>query len=251
MLHSQSTLANRPSTAGAAALFFFLLLSQFSSCLGRNVANLRTPTGARRALGTPEILLHRRGGHGGGETQEKQSETKAKEKAKQAEELLCREESTIKIIICKEFWRSSALTHSQDHNYTAPLPASPPPPPPPRSSPPLKRSSVLGGSHWSPQCLEHSPNLASRQGTDKEEERRRKNKVKERQRHNELNNCFLRNHIPVLSNNNKASKIMILKGAKDTIRNLEAENKRKNQELGRLVERSCWLEARLDKLKGL
>ncbi|KAA0718497.1 N-myc proto-oncogene protein [Triplophysa tibetana] len=153
---------------------------------------------------------------------------------------LCSTDEVIDVVSVR---RSSALTHSQDHNYTAPRPASPPPAPPPCSTPPLKRSSVLGGSHR---------NLASRQGTDKEEERRRKLNMKERQRSNELNTSFLKlcNHIPELSNNKNASKIVILEQAKDSIRNLEAENKRKNQELGRLVERNCWLKARLDKLKG-
>lgn len=139
----------------------------------------------------------------------------------------------------------------QQHNYAAPRPASPPPAPPsPCSSPPLKRSR---DSHRSAHVSGRSRNLASRQGADveDEEERRRTHNVMERQRRNELKNCFLRlrDHVPELSNNDKASKVVILKRAKDSIRNLEAENQRQIRELERLEERNHRLKARLEALK--
>ncbi|KAI7807291.1 myelocytomatosis oncogene homolog [Triplophysa rosa] len=142
----------------------------------------------------------------------------------------------------------------QQHNYAAPRPASPPPAPPsPCSTPSLKRSRVLGDSHRSGQSSGRSRNLASRQGADMEdeEERRRTHNVMERQRRNELKNCFLRlrDHVPELSSNDKASKVVILKRAKDSIRNLEAENKRQIQDLERLEARNLRLKARLDEIK--
>lgn len=142
----------------------------------------------------------------------------------------------------------------QQHNYAAPRPASPPPgPPSPCSTPPLKRSRALGDSHRSAHSSGRSRHLASRQGADveDEEERRRTHNVMERQRRNELKNCFLRlrDHVPELSNNDKASKVVILKRAKDSIRNLEAENQRQIQELERLEDRNLRLKARLDELK--
>ncbi|XP_056607546.1 myelocytomatosis oncogene homolog [Triplophysa dalaica] len=142
----------------------------------------------------------------------------------------------------------------QQHNYAAPRPPSPPPAPPsPCSTPSIKRSRVLGDSQRSAQNSGRSRNLASRQGADMEdeEERRRTHNVMERHRRNELKNCFLRlrDHVPELSSNDKASKVVILKRAKDSIRNLEAENKRQIQELERLEARNLRLKARLDEIK--
>ncbi|XP_067316483.1 myelocytomatosis oncogene homolog [Pseudorasbora parva] len=142
----------------------------------------------------------------------------------------------------------------QQHNYAAPRPASPPPPPPsPCSAPPLKRSRGSGDSHRSSQSSGRSRSLASRQGadTEDEEERRRSHNVMERQRRNELKNCFLRlrDNVPELSNNDKASKVVILKRAKESIRNLETQNQRLAQKRDKLRERQEQLKARLNQLK--
>ncbi|XP_026121975.1 transcriptional regulator Myc-2-like [Carassius auratus] len=138
----------------------------------------------------------------------------------------------------------------QQHNYAAPRPASPPPPPSP-----LKRSRGSGDSHRSAQSTGRSRSLASRQGvdTEDEEERRRTHNVMERQRRNELKNCFLRlrDNVPELSNNDKASKVVILKRAKESIRNLEADNQRLKQKREKLRERQERLKARLEQLKRL
>lgn len=73
----------------------------------------------------------------------------------------------------------------------------------------------------------------------------------ERQRRNELKNCFLmlRDNVPELSNNEKASKVVILKRAKESIRNLETENQRLKQKREKLRERQEQLKARLQQLK--
>uniref|UniRef100_A0A8C6SSI5 BHLH domain-containing protein n=1 Tax=Neogobius melanostomus TaxID=47308 RepID=A0A8C6SSI5_9GOBI len=61
-----------------------------------------------------------------------------------------------------------------------------------------------------------------------EEERRRTHNVMERQRRNELKNCFmrLRDNVPELTRNEKASKVVILKKARDCIFNLEDDTHR-------------------------
>ncbi|XP_018960986.1 transcriptional regulator Myc-2-like [Cyprinus carpio] len=138
----------------------------------------------------------------------------------------------------------------QQHNYAAPRPASPPPPPSP-----LKRPRGSGDSHRSAQSTGRSRSLASRPGvdTEDEEERRRTHNVMERQRRNELKNCFLRlrDNVPELSKNDKASKVVILKRAKESIRNLEMDNQRLKQKREKLRERQEQLKARLEQLKRL
>lgn len=130
------------------------------------------------------------------------------------------------------------LEIQQQHNYAAPRPASPPPP-----STCLKR--VRGNTR----------HFTSRHAYDLEddEERRRTHNVMERQRRNELKNCFqrLRDHVPELSNNDKASKVMILKRAKESIRNLETEGQRLSKKRDRLREKQEQLKARLELLKRL
>lgn len=137
----------------------------------------------------------------------------------------------------------------QQHNYAAPRPASPPPPP----SPPLKRTRGSGDSQRGLQIPGRSRSLVVRQpvDTDDEEERRRTHNVMERQRRNELKNCFLRlrDNVPELSNNDKASKVVILKRAKESIRNLESENQRLTSKRDKLRERQEQLKARLEQLK--
>ncbi|XP_051562452.1 transcriptional regulator Myc-2-like [Myxocyprinus asiaticus] len=143
----------------------------------------------------------------------------------------------------------------QQHNYAAPRPASPPPLPSPSTAPPLKRSRGAGESHRNTHSSGRSRSLASRQSadTEDEEERRRTHNVMERQRRNELKNCFfrLRDNVPELSKNEKASKVVILKRAKESIRNLESENQRLAQKRDKLRQRQEQLRARLEQLKRL
>lgn len=126
----------------------------------------------------------------------------------------------------------------QQHNYAAPRPTSPPLP-----LPSVKR--VRGNTR----------HFTSRHACDLEddEERRRTHNVMERQRRNELKNCFLRlrDHVPELSNNDKASKVVILKRAKESIRNLESETQRLSQKRDRLRKKQEQLKARLELLKRL
>ncbi|XP_026866576.2 myelocytomatosis oncogene homolog [Electrophorus electricus] len=140
------------------------------------------------------------------------------------------------------------LEIQQQHNYAAPRPASPPPP-----SPSHKR--VRGGAE-SGRVAQHtsrSRSFASRHSadTEDEEERRRTHNVMERQRRNELKNCFLRlrDNVPELSNNDKASKVVILKRAKESIRNLESEDQRLRLKRDKLRDRQELLKARLEQLK--
>ncbi|XP_051997085.1 transcriptional regulator Myc-2-like [Xyrauchen texanus] len=143
----------------------------------------------------------------------------------------------------------------QQHNYAAPRPASPPPPPSPCAAAPLKRSRAAGESHRNAHSSGRSRTLASRQSadTEDEEEKRRTHNVMERQRRNELKNCFLRlrDNVPELSSNDKASKVVILKRAKESIRNLESESQRLAQKRDKLRQRQEQLRARLERLKRL
>ncbi|KAG5836407.1 hypothetical protein ANANG_G00254330 [Anguilla anguilla] len=84
-----------------------------------------------------------------------------------------------------------------------------------------------------------------------EEERRRTHNVMERQRRNELKNCFLRlrDHVPELSHNDKASKVLILKKARDGIRGLEAAGLRLAAKRDSLRRRQDRLKARLEQLR--
>ncbi|KAL6112356.1 uncharacterized protein ACO6RY_09131 [Pungitius sinensis] len=152
----------------------------------------------------------------------------------------------------------------QQHNYAAPRPPSPPP-----SS--AKRSRVSDGSshrrrhhhhhrhssssrsssssryhhhHRSSSSSHSSPRNSAE--TEGEEERRRTHNVMERQRRNELKNCFvhLRDNVPELSNNDKASKVVILKKARDCIYGLEDEGHR-------LQSRRDKLRAKQEELKDM
>lgn len=130
------------------------------------------------------------------------------------------------------------LEIQQQHNYAAPRPASPQP-----RSQSAKR--VRGNMrHFT---SHHACEL------EDDEERRRSHNVMERQRRNELKNCFLRlrYHVPELSNNDKASKVMILKRAKESIHNLESEGQRLGQKRDRLRHKQDQLKARLEQLKRL
>ncbi|KAF7711351.1 myelocytomatosis oncogene homolog [Silurus meridionalis] len=136
----------------------------------------------------------------------------------------------------KQALKRCHLEIQQQHNYAAPRPASPPP-----ALQSVKR--VRGNMRHI-----HSRHACD---LDDDEERRRTHNVMERQRRNELKNCFLRlrDNVPELSNNDKASKVMILKRARESIRNLESEGQRLGQKRFRLREKQEKLKARLEQLK--
>lgn len=142
------------------------------------------------------------------------------------------------------------LEIQQQHNYAAPRPASPPPA---EVSSHHKRSRSAGGDSCRLQPGRSRLPASRQQGgdTEDEEERRRTHNVMERQRRNELKNCFmrLRDNVPELSNNEKASKVVILKKAKDSIRTLEAENHGLSSKKERLRARQEQLRSRLEQLK--
>lgn len=133
------------------------------------------------------------------------------------------------------------------HNYAAPLPASPPPS--------TKRwrggDSSRGGAASSSSGRYQQASRGSVE-TEDEEERRRTHNVMERQRRNELKNCFLRlrDHVPELSHNDKASKVVILKKARDCISGLEEQARRLQARRDRLRSRQEELKARLQRLRS-
>uniref|UniRef100_A0A8C4EN23 Myelocytomatosis oncogene homolog n=2 Tax=Dicentrarchus labrax TaxID=13489 RepID=A0A8C4EN23_DICLA len=144
------------------------------------------------------------------------------------------------------------------HNYAAPRPASPPPP----SSSSNKRSRGSESSsryHHSSRSSSSSSSSSSRYHhhtsrnsaeTEDEEERRRTHNVMERQRRNELKNCFmrLRDNVPELSHNDKASKVVILKKARDCIYGLEDEGHRLQSKKDKLRAKQEELKAKVKQL---
>lgn len=143
------------------------------------------------------------------------------------------------------------------HNYAAPCPASPPP-----SGHAHKRVRDGTARHHhhlhSYRSSSSSSPSSSRFGsrscaeTEDEEERRRTHNVMERQRRNELKNCFmrLRDNVPELTRNDKASKVVILKRARDAIYGLEDEAQRLQSKKDKLRARQEELKARLAKLRS-
>ncbi|XP_029358354.1 myelocytomatosis oncogene homolog [Echeneis naucrates] len=146
------------------------------------------------------------------------------------------------------------------HNYAAPCPASPPPSSSSFSSNKRSRGSdSLVRFHHSSSCSSSSLSSSSRYyhhfsrnatETEDEEERRRTHNVMERQRRNELKNCFmrLRDNVPELSHNDKASKVVILKKARDCIHSLEDAGLRLQAKKDKLRARQEELKAQLDQL---
>ncbi|KAJ0023506.1 hypothetical protein NQD34_003405 [Periophthalmus magnuspinnatus] len=129
----------------------------------------------------------------------------------------------------------------QQHNYAAPCPASPPP----SHSHKRSRDGSMRHHHRNSSAMSTSSRFSSRNSTETEdeEERRRTHNVMERQRRNELKNCFmyLRDNVPELTRNEKASKVVILKKARDCIFNLEDEAhrlQRKKDQLRKRAKRS-------------
>lgn len=143
------------------------------------------------------------------------------------------------------------LEIQQQHNYAAPRPSSPVRTEHHSSS--SKRSRTSDLSHHRLSLSGRPRGLAARHSAEveDEEERRRTHNVMERQRRNELKNCFLRlrDHVPELSNNDKASKVVILKRARDSIRSLEVENQKLNSKKDKLRDRHDWLKSRLEQLR--
>ncbi|XP_061689219.1 myelocytomatosis oncogene homolog [Syngnathoides biaculeatus] len=131
------------------------------------------------------------------------------------------------------------------HNYAAPRPASPPPPHSYNKRP--------RGGHFAASSppARHQPSSRHSAEAEDEEERRRTHNVMERQRRNELKNCFvrLRDNIPELSRNDKASKVVILKKATDCIRGLEGNAHRLQVKRDQLRARQEELKALLQRLR--
>ncbi|XP_029908247.1 myelocytomatosis oncogene homolog [Myripristis murdjan] len=161
----------------------------------------------------------------------------------------------------------------QQHNYAAPCPASPPPSSSSSSSSSSSNKRPRGGDgpsrlHYSSRsssCASSPSSSTSSSSssrsqyssrhsaeTEDEEERRRTHNVMERQRRNELKNCFmrLRDNVPELTHNDKASKVVILKKARDCIRGLEDEGQRLRARRDKLREKQEALKAKLERLRS-
>ncbi|XP_017294412.1 myelocytomatosis oncogene homolog [Kryptolebias marmoratus] len=145
------------------------------------------------------------------------------------------------------------------HNYAAPCPASPPPKQQQSSSSNKRSRGSDGSSRYSHSSRSSSSSssryhFSSRNSTETEdeEERRRTHNVMERQRRNELKNCFLRlrDNVPELSHNDKASKVVILKKARDCIYGLEDESHRLQSKRDKLRARQEALKTRLELLRS-
>ncbi|CAG6019939.1 unnamed protein product [Menidia menidia] len=146
------------------------------------------------------------------------------------------------------------------HNYAAPCPASLPPPPSskrsrggdPRPHHASRSSSCSSSSSSSRYHHHHHHSSRNSAETEDEEERRRTHNVMERQRRNELKNCFvrLRDNVPELSHNDKASKVVILKKARDCIYGLEGEGHRLQSRRDKLRAKQQELRARLEALRS-
>ncbi|KAL0978867.1 hypothetical protein UPYG_G00176830 [Umbra pygmaea] len=152
------------------------------------------------------------------------------------------------------------------HNYAAPCPASPLRTEPSsttsgshhkrsRASESLRHhhhsSSGRSSRHHHHSSHHHSSSSKQSADVEDEEERRHTHNVMERQRRNELKNCFLRlrDNVPELSNNDKASKVVILKRARDSIRGLELEGQRLNNKRDKLREHQEQLKIKLQQLR--
>ncbi|CAL8338016.1 unnamed protein product [Merluccius merluccius] len=147
----------------------------------------------------------------------------------------------------------------QQHNYAAPRPDSPPPPATKRPRGADPSSSRYHHHHHhhhsssrSSSSRRQQEQLLSPAETEDEEERRRTHNVMERQRRNELKNCFLRlrDNVPELSHNDKASKVVILKKARDGIRSLQSEALRLQGRRDKLRSRQERLKACLAQLRS-
>lgn len=145
------------------------------------------------------------------------------------------------------------------HNYAAPCPASPPSSASFTSNKRLRGAGTSQRFHCSSRSSSSLSSSSSRYHhqssrnsteTEDEEERRRTHNVMERQRRNELKNCFvrLRDNVPELSHNDKASKVVILKKARDCIYGLEGEAHRLQAKRDKLRARQEELRARLQVL---
>ncbi|XP_077430467.1 uncharacterized protein LOC144057090 [Vanacampus margaritifer] len=123
------------------------------------------------------------------------------------------------------------------HNYAAPPPASPPPPS-------CSNKHIRRHPH-------HHASSRHLPETEDEGERRRTHNVMERQRRNELKNCFvrLRDNVPELSRNDRASKALILKKARDCVRGLGEKNRRLRAKRDKLRAKQEELKARLRHLR--
>ncbi|XP_067856847.1 myelocytomatosis oncogene homolog [Heptranchias perlo] len=133
-----------------------------------------------------------------------------------------------------------SLEIQQQHNYAAPSPQLAREQPAPKRT---KTDSYL--QHSSPN---RSKSSSPRSSDAEDEDRRRTHNVLERQRRNELKHCLfsLRDQVPELSKNDKASKVVILRKATEYVSRLKAEEQKLIAEREKLHKKQQQLRRRLE-----
>ncbi|XP_051887317.1 myelocytomatosis oncogene homolog [Pristis pectinata] len=133
-----------------------------------------------------------------------------------------------------------SLAIQQQHNYAAPSPLLP-------EDLPLPKRARTDGYLRTAKTTSSSPGPRA---VGAEEERRRTHNVLEKQRRNELKHCLLalRDQLPELSTNTKASKVVILQKATEHIGRLQREQLKLQTDRNRLQRKQQQLRHKLQQL---
>ncbi|XP_041060521.1 myelocytomatosis oncogene homolog [Carcharodon carcharias] len=141
-----------------------------------------------------------------------------------------------------------SLEIQQQHNYAAPSPLLCREPPAPKRA---KTDSYL---HVTKHSSPNKPSNFSPRSSDAEDEERRKtHNVLERQRRNELKHCLLalRDEVPELSKNDKASKVVILRKATEYVIRLKVEQQKLNAEREKLQKKQQQLRRKFEQMQRI
>ncbi|XP_048406057.1 myelocytomatosis oncogene homolog isoform X2 [Stegostoma tigrinum] len=142
--------------------------------------------------------------------------------------------------------KQCSLEIQQQHNYAAPSPLLS------RDLPAPKRAKTDNYLHAAKYSLPNRSSAFSLKSPDAEdEERRRTHNVLERQRRNELKHCLLalRDEVPELSKNDKASKVVILRKATEYVIKLKAEHQKLNTEREKLQKKQQQLRRKIEQMQ--
>ncbi|XP_067904819.1 myelocytomatosis oncogene homolog isoform X1 [Heterodontus francisci] len=139
-----------------------------------------------------------------------------------------------------------SLEIQQQHNYAAPSPLLSREPPAPKRA---RMDRYLHETKYS--SPNKSSTLSPRPSDTEDEERRRTHNVLERQRRNELKHCLLalRDEVPELSKNDKASKVVILRKATEYVNRLKAEQQKLNAEREKLQKKQQQLRRKFEQMQ--
>ncbi|GCB81145.1 hypothetical protein scyTo_0022968, partial [Scyliorhinus torazame] len=161
------------------------------------------------------------------------------------------------------------LEIQQQHNYAAPSPLLCKETPAPKRAKTdrylhvIRYSSPSKSLTFSPRSsdaededrrrMHESLTFSPRSSDAEDEERRRTHNVLERQRRNELKHCLLalRDEVPELSKNDKASKVVILRKATEYVIRLKREHQKLNSEREKLEKKQQTLRRKFDQMRGI